>query len=121
LPSLAQEKAFPAAQAIPEPYDQVSLKHQGKELARLHCGPGLRRPFVYPLIGPSGAVLTRMGHPHDPVGHSHHNSMWIAHNDVNGVNFWADRGKDIGRIVCQRLEKLEDGEEAAATVVNHWI
>ena len=29
-----------------------------------------------------------MGHPHDPVGHSHHNSVWIAHESVNGESFW---------------------------------
>ena len=63
-----------------------------------------------------------MGHPHDPVGHSHHNSVWISHNDVNGVTFWGDRGKNAGKIVCQRVEKLEDGaDEAAVTLLNHWI
>ena len=71
---------------------------------------------------PSGAKLTRMGHPHDPLGHSHHNSVWISHNDVDGVSFWADRGKNAGRIVTQRVEKLEDGaDEAAVTLFNHWI
>ncbi|MFO0967014.1 MAG: PmoA family protein [Gemmataceae bacterium] len=120
-PLVAQTKAFPALQAVPEPYDQVALTRDGKAAARLHFGAGLRRPFVYPILGPSGAGLTRMGHPHDPVGHSHHNSVWISHNDVNGVSFWADRGKNAGRIVTQRLEKLEDGAEAAATLLNHWI
>jgi hypothetical protein len=61
-----------------------------------------------------------MGHPHDPVTHSHHNSVWISHAKVNDVDFWGDTGK--GRIVCQRLEKLTDGDAAASFVtLNHWI
>ena len=63
-----------------------------------------------------------MGHPHDPVSHSHHNSIWVSHNDVNGWSFWADRGTNQGRIVGQRLEKLEDSDAgAAATIFSHWL
>jgi hypothetical protein len=109
-------------QAVPQPYDQVSFQRDGVEIARFHFGPSLRRPFVFPLIGPSGRSLTRMGHPHDPITHSHHNSVWISHNDVNGVNFWGDTGKNLGRIVHSRVEKLTDGDtEASVTSLNHWI
>ena len=95
-------------QGVPQPYDQVSFQRDGVEITRCHFAPTLKRPFLFPLIGPSGQSLTRMGHPHDPVGHSHHNSVWISHHDVQGVNFWGDTGK--GRIVHQKIEKLTDGE-----------
>ena len=65
-----------------------------------------------------------MGHPRDPFGHSHHNSVWISHHDVDGVNFWADRGKDTGQIVHQRTTKLWDNSEAygaGAESVQHWV
>jgi hypothetical protein len=118
----AQPKPAPRLQATPQPYDQVSFQRDGVEIARFHFGNSLKRPFVFPLIGPGGRALTRMGHPHDPGGHSHHNSVWIAHNDVNGVSFWADTGKNTGRIVHQRVEKLTDGNtEASVTSLNHWI
>jgi hypothetical protein len=117
-----QPKPAPRMQAVPQPYDQVSFQYDAKELARFHFGSTLKRPFVFPLIGPSGRTLTRMGHPHDPITHSHHNSVWIAHNDVNGVSFWADTGKNTGRIVHQRVEKLTDGDtEASVASLNHWI
>jgi hypothetical protein len=117
-----QPKPAPKMQAVPQPYDQVSFQREGVEIARFHFGSTLRRPFVFPLIGPSGRSLTRMGHPHDPVGHSHHNSVWISHHDVNGVTFWGDTGKNAGRIVHQRVEKLTDGDdEASVTALNHWI
>ena len=119
---VAQPKAAPRMQAVPQPYEQISFQRDGVEIARFHFGPTLKRPFVFPLIGPSGRSLTRIGHPHDPISHSHHNSVWIAHNDVNGVSFWADTGKNTGRIVHQRVEKLADGDtEASVTSLNQWI
>ena len=111
----------PRAQAVPQPYDQVSFQRDGREIARYHFGKDLRRPFVFPLVGPSGRSLTRMGHPRDPESHSHHNSVWVAHHDVGGVSFWDDRAK--GRIVHQRVATLEDegGDAAAVVSVNHWV
>jgi hypothetical protein len=106
-------------QAIPLPDHQISFQRDGRELARYYYGPELRRPFVFPVLGPSGWSLTRMGHPHDPESHSHHNSVWISHHDVNGISFWEDRGK--GRVVHQRIESFEDSPAAAAVVtVNAW-
>lgn len=117
----AQPKPAPNLRATPQPYDQISFEHDF-ELARLHFGPTLKRPFIFPLIGPNGRGLTRMGHPHDPMGHSHHNSVWIAHNDVNGTTFWADAGKNLGRIVHERVEKFTDADdEASVATVNAWI
>ena len=116
----AEPKPVPLVQAVPQPYEQVSFQRDGVEIARYHYGPTLLRPFIFPIIGPSGRSLTRMGHPHDPVSHSHHNSFWLSHNDVNGVSFWDDRGN--GRIIHQRIEQFEDGAaEAALQTVNAWI
>jgi hypothetical protein len=115
-------KPVPLLQAVPQPYDQVSFQRDGVETARYHFGRDLRRPFVFPVVGPSGRLLTRMGHPHDPESHSHHNSVWVAHNDVNGVSFWDDRAK--GRIVHQRVLDFEDvaaDNRAAVTTLNHWL
>ena len=64
--SLAAAAAeFPHAQAVPQPYDQISFQRDGEEIARYHFGPDLRRPFIFPANGPSGISLTRMGHPTD--------------------------------------------------------
>lgn len=57
-----------------------------------------------------------MGHPHDPVTHSHHNSVWISHYQVNGVDFWGDHGVGKGTIQHQRVETLEDTDSHAAVV-----
>jgi hypothetical protein len=117
----AEPKPVPRLQVIPEPYHQASFTRDGTEIARYHFSPTLRRPFLYPLVGPSGRSLTRMGHPRDPEGHSHHNSVWISHNDVNGLSFWDDR--KTGKIVHQKVEAYEDegNDTAAIQSINHWI
>jgi len=113
-------KPVPLMQAIPLPEEQISFQRDGVEIARYYYGHDLNRPFIYPLIGPSGRSLTRMGHPRDPETHSHHNSVWISHRDVNGLNFWEDRGKV--RIVHKRVLSFEDGpEEASVRTENAWV
>ncbi len=115
-----QPKPIPRLQAVPEPYQQISFQRDGAELARYHYGPSLERPFLYPIYSPSGRPLTRMGHPRDPQGHSHHNSVWISHKDVNGLSFWEDR--NAGRIVHQSLDRIEDEDGRAFIVTrNAWV
>ncbi len=114
-------RPVPHVQVLPLPYEQASFQAEGRELTRYHFGAGLRRPFCYPIAGPGERSLTRMGHPHDPVSHSHHNSVWISHENVAGVNFWTDHGKDTGRIVCRAIERYEDGDQGAwLEGVNQW-
>lgn len=52
---------------------------------------GLHRPYVYPLRTLRGHVVTQAG----PVDHPHHLSIWIAHGDVDGLNFWAPEVLEI--------------------------
>ena len=113
-------KPVPRMQVIPMPYHQASFQRDGVEIARYHFGPSLHRPFIFPVIGPSGRSLTRMGHPHDPESHSHHNSVWISHHDVGGIDFWSDGGN--GKIRHKRILKFEDGNQASSiTAENQWI
>ncbi|MEQ8835744.1 MAG: PmoA family protein [Lacipirellulaceae bacterium] len=51
------------------------------------------QPVVWPIVGPTGAEYTRSY----PMGvrleaeqpdHPHHQSLWFAHGDVNGHDFW---------------------------------
>ena len=60
-----------------------------------------------------------MGHPRDPEGHSHHNSVWFSHASIGGVNFWGDRG---GTIEHLRVLRIEDGDELAyVETENAWM
>jgi hypothetical protein len=115
-----EPEPVPRMQVIPMPYNQASFQRDGVEIARYHFGPTLNRPFLFPIIGPCGRSLTRMGHPHDPESHSHHNSVWISHHDVSGVDFWGDGGS--GKIRHKRIIELRDGAKAASIVAeNEWL
>ena len=115
-----EPKAVPRMQVVPMPYDQASFQQEGVELTRYHFGPELHRPFLFPVIGPAGRSLTRMGHPHDPESHSHHNSVWISHNDVNGTSFWSDGGK--GKIRHKRIIEFVDSDQKASLLAeNQWL
>jgi len=120
--AVSPEKQVPRMQVLPLPRGEASVEREGREISRYHFGPELYRPFLYPLIGPSGKSLTRMGHPRDPNGHSHHNSVWISHHDVGGVGFWNDASSSKGRIVHRRVNRYEDADdEALIEVTNAWI
>ena len=112
-------KPVPRTQVLPLPRHEASMQINGKEVTRYYFDRDQERPFLYPIVGPSGRSLTRMGHPHDPVSHSHHNSVWISHHDVEGVDFWSDRRHGV--IEHQRILKYDDGdEEASIFTLNHW-
>jgi len=106
--TVSQAPPVPPLQVYPQPYDQAAFVFvpNQMELVRFHFGPTLFRPFLHPVRSPSGWELTRMGHPHDPVSHSHHNSVWMSHADVNKSDFWSDRTQ--ARIICRRV--VEYGE-----------
>jgi hypothetical protein len=115
-----EPKPVPRMQVVPLPRTELSFQRDGEEIARYYFGADQKRPFVFPLIGPSGRSLTRMGHPHDPETHSHHNSVWISHQSVDGVNFWEDRAGP--RIAHRRILQFVDGDtEAFVEAENAWL
>jgi len=119
---LPAAKPVPRMQVLPLPGDEASILRDGVEISRYHFGKDLYRPFLYPLLGPSGRSLTRMGHPRDPNGHSHHNSLWISHHVVGNVGFWNDAKSSEGRIIHQKVNRYEDtDEEALIEVQNTWV
>ena len=115
-----KSKTVPQLQLIPLPYDEVSFQQDGVELTRYHFGSLLNRPFLYPINGPTGWSLTRMGHPHDAQSHSHHNSVWISHFDVGGVDFWGDTSG--AKIRHKRIVEYEDKGTCSWLVMeNEWV
>jgi hypothetical protein len=52
------------------------------------------KPFLFPLIGPTGDPYTR-AYPMETVAgedqdHPHQRSFWFTHGKVNGVDFWSE-------------------------------
>jgi hypothetical protein len=105
----------PRVQIVPQADDQVSFQVNGQERLRWHAAGRYPRPFFFPVIGPSGRSLTRVGHPAAP-DHDHHRSLWWGHQSIGGVNFWEERGG--GQQIRQDAwVHYQDGEDEAAIVV----
>ncbi|MBG89371.1 MAG: hypothetical protein CMO80_21090 [Verrucomicrobiales bacterium] len=110
LVMLGAEYSAPRCEVIPLTNHEVSLRIDGMEKTRWHYGTNAPRPFFFPFNGPSGASLTRMGHP-GAENHDHHRSVWFAHNSVNDVIYWSDRTK--ARIRQKHWYAYLDGDEEA--------
>ncbi|MCY4082463.1 MAG: PmoA family protein [Caldilineaceae bacterium] len=111
---------FPAVQVLPDAIDRVLVSHDSRDLLGYCYSGQYRKPFFYPVNGPSGRSVTRLGHPRDfGGGHDHHRSLWIEHENVNDVCFETEHlhffaGTDsplvgIGRIEHDRFLRQEDG------------
>lgn len=101
-------------EALPLADHQVSFQIDGAERLRWHFGPNYPRPFFYPLVGPAGKSLTRIGHPGAP-NHDHHRSIWFSHAQVLGIDFWSE-GKPP-RIRQKQWMVYRDGEDEALMAV----
>jgi len=74
------------------------------------------KPYFYPVRAPDGTILTR---PIERKGddHPHHKGIWLAVDEVNGVDFWAEKGK----IVTGKLRLLKSGGPSKTlAVTNDW-
>ncbi len=83
---------------------RIEISLQGRPYSNLYFGPEWPQPFVHPLRTVSGLTVTR-GYPVDKIegesrDHNWHHGLWYAHGDINGVDFWRDKGPEVtGRIV----------------------
>ncbi len=104
----------PRCQIVPLAGHQTSISIDDREILRWNFGNDYPRPFFFPVVAPSGALLTRMGHPGAP-DHDHHQSIWFAHHKVMGIDFW---GNASGAVIRQ-LQWLayDDGDDSCRIAV----
>ncbi len=106
---------FPRCVVTPLPDHRTEVAIDGKTRLCWRFGSNYPRPFIFPLNGPSGACLTRMGHP-GAENHDHHQSVWFAHHKVLGINFW---GNDGDAVIRQKNWLVyEDGDDEAIVAVS---
>ncbi len=102
----------------------VQILHGDKLVADYLTKSG-SKPIIWPLLGPTGAKMTRdypmvadsKDEAHD---HPHHRSLWFTHGEVNGVDFWLE-GEGKGGIT-EHLEFTEKsaGKTAVIASRNLW-
>ncbi len=78
------------------------------------------RPFFYPVVGPTGAPVTRNWpmkdiNPDEAKDHVHHKSLWFTHGQINGHDFWGD-GRNAGKVVHDKFLKVSSGVDVGEIV-----
>ncbi len=128
--SARQESAPEAAAAAPAPAitveslsDRLAIRAGDEPFCEYRFAePPL--PILYPLLAPGGVSVTRdwpmVASAPGPRDHPHHRSLWFAHGDVNGLDFWqgGEQGERIvqaGILVCAE----EDGATSVHSA-NLW-
>lgn len=94
----------------------VEVKIDGKEFTMLRADKSQPKPYFYPVRAADGAVICRQ--LESPADHPHHKGIWCSIDEVNGIKFWAEKGK----IENQSVELLAaSGDPAKIKLVNHWL
>jgi hypothetical protein len=94
----------------------VEVKIGNREFTTLHVDKAQPKPYFSPVLAADGAMISRA--LENPVDHPHHKGIWCAIDQVNGIEFWAEKGK---------IENVSVELGAASSVpariklVNHWL
>ncbi len=75
--------------------DHIDVLTGGKPFTTYYFGSESPKPYLHPLRSATGTIVTRgwpmvksiPGESHD---HPHHRAMFLAHGDINGVDFWGE-------------------------------
>jgi hypothetical protein len=74
------------------------------------------KPFFLPVRAADGTAVTRV--LDNPEDHPHHKGVWFSLDEVNGLNFWAEKA----RIETQSFEVVKGkGNPAVLKYVAHWL
>lgn len=92
--------------------DKVDFLSDGNLITTFNFSKEYSRPFFFPVLGPYNSPITRsfpmMEVEGEQADHPHHKSMWTAHGDVNGVDFWSEE-EGCGRQLHVAFLDLEGG------------
>ncbi len=96
--------------------ERVEVKIGGEFFTAYHFGREVARPYLHPLIAPSGKSVVR-GYPLEDIpgetkDHPHHKGLWVAHGDVNGVDDWSEE-EGHGRVIHREFLELKEGSESS--------
>lgn len=117
-------------QRAPKPKVTIEhLKAAGKfrveidaELFTEYAYRGHKMPVVYPVHGVGGVAMTR-NYPmkvgaNEAKDHPHHRSLWFAHGEVNGHDFWHGKGC---RVVQDKAVTGQTTNGVTISAENSWF
>ena len=90
---------------------------------------GEQKPFLYPVIGPTGINMTREfpmkeGVPNESQDHPWQSSVYYTHGSVNGLDFWNERTEEhkdarIELIAVEEAQQIAGGK-ARIVATHRW-
>lgn len=113
LISLTVQAGEPAVRFNRQP-GRVEISIGGQPFSHFYYGAEWPQPFLHPLRTTDGVSITR-GYPVEKVegetqDHVWHHGLWYAHGNINGVDFWRDKGPAAtGRMVIEGEPRIGNG------------
>ncbi len=99
--------------------DSVAVTVNGKEFTTYLFAKSHPKPYFFPVKAADSALLTRPIVGENYKGdHPHHKGIWVSVDEINEIQFWAEKGKIENRGV--ELIAAE-GNPAIMRVKNHWL
>jgi len=112
---------------------RIDILVNGRLFTSYRWGGNFYRPALYPIMSAGGQFLTR-GFPFetrdgDTVDHPHQVGCWLAHANVNGIDFWnsskfrsTKEMEKMGRIEHKRVvSKRTNGNTALFVTEATWV
>jgi hypothetical protein len=101
----------------------------GGQLFTEYFFKGAKRPYCYPVLATDGTSLVRdfpmKETPGEDVDHPHHRSLWFAHANVNGIDFWNEGTAGTrfpkGSIEHEALLETKSGDAGVIRARNRWM
>src|SRR5262249_18241630 len=105
--------------------NRVDVEIAGRPFTTFHFDPSVAKPYFAPLRSPAGTIVTRrLPVPPDIPGEDgdepHQRSMYFAHGDINGFDFWGEAEfakwsdhdvSTFGRTVFRTLDDIRGGSD----------
>lgn len=114
--------------------DRINVTIDGAPFTSLHFGKTENKPFLQPLLTPSGKNVLRgfpsAALPGEATDRPHQCGLWVGCETVTGpdgkVDFWENDprypGEGKGRIVMKRLIEASGGKESGRLAIEaHWL
>jgi Methane oxygenase PmoA len=94
-PRSSSDGAIPAGFRLHPRGPNIAIQLDGSLVSEYRTDIGAK-PFLFPLVGPTGSSYTR-AYPMETLAgedrdHPHQRSFWFTHGKVNGIDFWSEEG-----------------------------
>ena len=96
---------------------KLDIRINSQPFATYNYGSDLPKPFLLPVRSALGVVINRDLNDATDGDHPHHKGMWNSVDEVNGIQFWAEKGP----IRNESVTVISSGDTTAAwSVINLW-